>query len=153
MKISDTVVGAGFVAAGALIVAATLNYPTLEQGHPGPSLFPRILGTVMAVFGGLVCVQGLRNRDETQAVHWAGLHRNAAFINALVVLVGSAVFILFVERLGFLVTGTLLMFGVMWRIKVPPIRAFLIAIIFNNLVYLLFAKVMRVPLPLGLLWW
>jgi putative tricarboxylic transport membrane protein len=153
MKISDTVVGAGFVAAGALIVAATLNYPTLEQGHPGPSLFPRILGTLMAVFGGLVSVQGLRTGDETQAVHWAGLHRNPAFVNALAVLVGSTLFILFVERLGYLVMGSLLMFGIMWRIKVPVARAFLIAVLFNNVVYLLFAKVMRVPLPLGLLWW
>ena len=33
MKISDTVVGAGFVTAGALIIAGTMNYPILDGGH------------------------------------------------------------------------------------------------------------------------
>ena len=58
MKISDTVVGAGFVAAGALIVVGTLNYPPLEGGHPGPSLFPRILGALMAALGAGLAVRG-----------------------------------------------------------------------------------------------
>lgn len=105
MKISDTVVGAGFVTAGALIIAGTLNYPTLDAGHPGPSLFPRILGGLMAVFGGLVSVQGLRNRDTTEDVEWLLLYKNTAFINAMFVLVGVLAYILFVEKLGFLVMG------------------------------------------------
>ena len=49
MKISDTVVGVGFVGAGASIVVGTLNYPPLDGGHPGPALLPRLLGTLRAV--------------------------------------------------------------------------------------------------------
>ena len=153
MKISDTVVGAGFVAAGALIIAGTVNYPTLEAGHPGPSLFPRILGGLMAVFGGLVSVQGLRNRDATEDVDWVRLHRNPAFINAMFVLAGVLAYILFVDKLGFLVTGALLLFVVMWRLKVPILQAFIVAVVFNAVVHFLFAKIMRVPLPMGMLWW
>jgi putative tricarboxylic transport membrane protein len=153
MKISDTIVGAGFVAAGALIIAGTLNYPSLDGGHPGPALFPRILGTLMAAFGGLVSLQGLRARDETQDVHWAGLYRNAGFVNALFVLAGVLAYILLAERLGYLIMGSLIMFAIMARIRVPLLRALVIAVVFNNLVYLLFAKIMRVPLPLGLVWW
>src|SRR3989304_5601218 len=98
MKISDTVVGAGvvagggrtftrwlahptlgvggpgFVAVGALIFTGTLNYPTLEAGHPGPSLFPRLLAGLMAVFGGFLSVQGIRARDVTDEVAWLRLH-------------------------------------------------------------------------------
>jgi len=147
MKISDTVLGAGFVAAGALIIAGTLHYPTLDGGHPGPALFPRILGALMAGFGGLVSLTGLRARDETAGVGWTELHRNPGFVNALFVLGGVA------ERLGYLIMGSLIMFVIMWRIRVPVLRALVIAVAFNNLVYLLFAKVMRVPLPLGLVWW
>lgn len=153
MKISDTIVGAGFVAAGALIIAGTLNYPSLDGGHPGPALFPRILGTLMAAFGGLVGLQGLRARDESEDVHWAGLYRNTGFVNALFVLAGVLAYILLAERLGYLIMGSLIMFVIMWRIQVPALRALVIAVVFNNLVYLLFAKVMRVPLPLGLVWW
>ncbi|MBI2000670.1 MAG: tripartite tricarboxylate transporter TctB family protein [candidate division NC10 bacterium] len=153
MKISDTVVGAGFVAAGALIFAGTLNYPTLEAGHPGPSLFPRILGGLMAVFGGLVSLLGLRARDVTDEVAWLRLHKNPAFINALVVLAGVLAYIFLVEHLGFLIMGALVIFTLMWRLQVRPVKAAVVAIVFNTLVHFLFAKVLRVPLPLGILWW
>ena len=153
MKFSDTVVGVGFVAAGALIIAGTLNYPSLEGGHPGPSLFPRLLGGLMALFGGLVSVKGARARDATEDVDWLRLHRNPSFINAMFVLAGVVGYILFVEKLGFLVAGALLLFGIMWRLKVPVVKALIVAVVFNSIVHFLFAKIMRVPLPLGILWW
>lgn len=153
MKISDTLVGAGFVGAGALIVAGTLHYPTLEGGHPGPSLFPRIVGTLMAAFGLLVAAQGVRARDVTEEVAWRRLHRSAGFVNALFVLGGALAYLLLVERLGFLVMGALVIFVLMWRLEVRPLRALVVAIAFNTLVHFLFAKILRVPLPLGILWW
>lgn len=153
MKISDTVVGAGFVVAGALIVAGTLQYPTQEGGHPGPALFPRILGTLMAALGLGLAAVGARARDATQAIAWGQLHRNTGLLNALFVLGGVLAYLLLVERLGFLITGTLLLFLLMWRLRVPPLRALVVAVAFNATVYVLFVKVLRVPLPLGLLWW
>jgi len=153
MKISDTMVGAGFVAAGALIIAGTIHYPTLDGAHPGPSLFPRILGGLMVAFGGLVSVKGLRAGDVSEDVAWLLLYKNAAFINAMFVLAGVLAYIVFVERLGFLIMGALLLFGIMWRLKVSPVKALIVAVVFNTIVHFLFAKIMRVPLPMGLLWW
>ena len=146
MKISDTVVGVGFVGAGALIVVGTLNYPPLDGGHPGPALFPRILGAALAV-------QGARARDATQAVEWRRLHHNVGLVNALLALGGVLAYLGLVEWLGFLITGTLLLFVMMWRLRVPPLRALVVAIAFITIVHFLFVKVLRVPLPLGLLWW
>lgn len=153
MKISDTVVGAGFVAAGALIFTATLTYPTLEGGHPGPALFPRILATLMIAFGGLLSLRGLWARDASDTVAWRSLHRNPGFLNALVVLAGVLAYILLVERLGFLLMGAAVLLGIMWRLKVPFPKAFLVAAVFTTIVHFLFAKILRVPLALGLLWW
>jgi putative tricarboxylic transport membrane protein len=153
MKISDTVVGAGFVFAGALIIAGTAGYPSLDGGHPGPSLFPRILGALMAAFGGLVSVKGLRSQDASEDVDLLHLYRNPSFINAMFVLAGVTAYILFVEKLGFLLMGALLLFVVMWRLKVHPLKALIVAVVFNTVVDFLFAKIMRVPLALGLLWW
>jgi putative tricarboxylic transport membrane protein len=153
MKISDTVVGAGFVAAGALIFSGTLGYPTLEAGHPGPSLFPRLLGALMTVLGAMLSVQGFRARDVTDEVAWLQLHRNPSFINAMVILVGVLAYIFLVERVGFLLMGALVIFVIMWRLQVRLLTAAVVAVIFNSIVYFLFAKIMRVPLSLGLLWW
>lgn len=153
MKISDTVVGAGFVAAGALIVAGTLSYPTLDASYPGPSLFPRLIGGLMAAFGGLVAFQGLRARDATDEVAWRGLHRNVGFVNAVFVLAGVLAYILLVERLGFLIMGAVVIFVLMWRLEVRLLQALVVAVAFNTAVHFLFAKILRVPLPLGILWW
>lgn len=49
MKISNAVVGASFVVAGAVVYAATLGYPSLNDGHPGPAVFPRILTVSLAL--------------------------------------------------------------------------------------------------------
>ena len=152
MKISDTAVGAGFAVAGALIFTGTLGYPTLEAGHPGPSLFPRLLAGLMAIFGGVVSVQGLRARDVTDEVAWLRLHRNPGFINAMVILAGVLAYIFLVERVGFLLMGALIIFVIMWRLQVRLLTAAVVAIAFNTLVYFLFAKILRVPLSLGLLW-
>ena len=113
MKISDTVVGAGFVAAGALIFTATLTYPSLEGGHPGPALFPRLLAWLMAGFGGFLSLKGLRARDVSDAVAWRSLHRNPGFLNALVVLGGVLAYVLLVERVGFLLMGAAVLFVIM----------------------------------------
>ena len=153
MKINDTIVGAGFVVAGALIIVGTLNYPSLDAGHPGPSLFPRLLGGLMAVFGGLVGVGGLRARDATEEVAWLRLYRNSAFINAVFVLGAVVTYIVMVGRIGFLLMGTLILSVLMWRLRVRPLTALVVAIVFTNFVYLLFAKILRVPLPGGILWW
>lgn len=107
----------------------------------------------MVAFGGLVSVKGVRARDATEDVDLLHLHRNPSFINAMFILAGVTAYILFVERLGFLITGALLLFVVMWRLKVSPAKALVVAVVFNSLVHFLFVKIMRVPLPLGMLWW
>jgi len=107
----------------------------------------------MAAFGLLVAVQGFRARDVTEAVAWRRLHRSAGFVNALFVLGGVLAYLLLVERLGFLIMGAVVIFVLMWRLEVRPLRALVVAIVFNTLVHFLFAKILRVPLPLGILWW
>jgi putative tricarboxylic transport membrane protein len=152
VKISDTVVGAGFVAAGAAIVAGTAGFPTLEGGHPGPSLFPRLVGGLMALFGATLALQGFRARDVGEPARWRERLRSAGFVNALFVLGGVLAYIGLADRLGFLVMGALVLFVLMWRLAVGPLKALVVAIAFNTLVYVLFVKLLRVPLPLGVVW-
>lgn len=153
MKVSDTGVGAGFALAGAAVFAATLHYPTLDGGHPGPSLFPRILATLMVAFGGALAYQGARARDTGDRVEWAALHRTAGFVNALFVLGGVVAYILVVDRLGFLITGAALLFVLMWRLGVRPLTSLAVALAINGFVHLVFARLLKVPLPVGLLGW
>lgn len=153
MKLSDTVVGAGFVLAGAAIFAATASYPLLDEGHPGPALFPRIVGVLMAGFGAVLAAHGIRGRDASDVVVWGQLHRSTGFVNALFVLGGVLAFIVLVEWAGFLLITTLVLAVLMWRLRVRLRSAAPLAALFAVLMYALFGKLLRVPLPLGLIWW
>jgi putative tricarboxylic transport membrane protein len=153
VRLSDTVVGAGFAAAGALIVTATLGYPTLDGGHPGPALFPRLVGGLMALGGGALAVRGVRARDAGEQVEWRALHRTAGFVNAACVLAAVTAYVLLADRVGFLLMGAAVVTVLMWRLGVRLWKAALVGVLFTVAVHFLFAKVLRVPLPPGLLWW
>lgn len=154
MKTSDTMVGAGFVAAGALIFTATLNYPTLEGGHPGPSLFPRILAALMVGFGTSLAapaVLALRKKPSNATQAPPGLGPRGV-VNALLVFTAIVVFMLVSPVLGFLLTTAAILLGLMSWLGTPVLRAALAAVGLTLFVYVIFGKVLRVPLPLGLLW-
>jgi putative tricarboxylic transport membrane protein len=154
MKISDTVVGVGFVGAGAAIFAATLGFPRLDGGSPGPALFPRVLAVLMIGFGAsLAFPAALRrqtNPPDTTPVP-AGPHPGGV-INALLVFAAIIAFMLVSPVLGFLLTTAAILLGLMWWLGTPLFRAVPAAIGLTLFVYVTFGKVLRVPLPLGVLW-
>jgi putative tricarboxylic transport membrane protein len=153
MKISDTLLGAGFAGAGALVFAGTLTYPPMEGGQPGPALFPRIIAVLLIGSGARLAWEGVRSRDRTEAVAWRRLRHNPAFVSALFVVAAVVGYVVLADDLGFLLTAAGLMFALMWRLAVPPLTAVAVAVTFTLTVHLLFAKLLRVPLPTGLLWW
>jgi hypothetical protein len=149
MKISDTVVGVGFVGAGALIVAGTLNYPPLDAGHPGPALFPRILGTLMAALGAALAVQGARARDATQ-VSGGGCAATSA--SSTLFVLGSVLGCLdLVEWLGVSLTGTPPLPHDVAPPGAPPGAGGGDRVHHDRALPV--REGTRVPLPLGLLWW
>ena len=61
MGSKDYIGGGIFIALGILIFSTTFSYPILDGGHPGPSLFPRVLAILFIFFGGIVVLQGWRS--------------------------------------------------------------------------------------------
>ena len=154
MRIHDGIIGAGFTLAGAAIFARTLAYPRLEGGAPGPALFPQVLAVLMVGFG--VClvvpaVSGLRRQSAEEAPTDPG-PGSGGIVNALLVFVAIIVFMLVSPPVGFLLPPAALLLGLMWWLGTPVVRAALAAAGLTLFVYVIFGKVLRVPLPLGLLW-
>lgn len=154
MRLGETAVGAGFVVAGALIVGATLSFPPGEPGQPGPALFPRLVGGLMAGFGALLAWQGARGRPEAVARGaWRPTLRSPGVRHALAVVGAVLLYIVVADRLGFLPTAALILLGLMAQLGVRPRVAVPVAVGFSLFVYALFAKLLRVPLPPGPLGW
>ena len=74
------------------------------------------------------------------------------FNPALVILLISG-FIVFANKLGFLLTGFAVLFLLMMKLKVSLFKRSLVSIALVCFVYFMFAKVLRVPLPKGLWGW
>ena len=136
------IIGTQFLACGEKSAEAPADPVELEKSDP------RVAELLVPCVNG-----GFYDRDTSDVVVWRQLHRNTGFVNALFVLAGVLAFIVLVEWTGFLLITTLVLAVLMWRLRVRLVGAVPIAALFAVLMYALFAKLLRVPLPLGLVWW
>ena len=151
---SDRISGGIFTALGIFIFVLTLQFPSLDAGHPGPSLFPRILAVLFIFFGGIVLLQGWKDRNGAEEASPAEeIPASRSYLNPLFVLILIGAYMVFSNWLGFLVTSVLLLFLMMIKLRVTFFRSIVIAILVTLFVNLMFAKILRVPLPPGLLGW
>ena len=155
MKLHDALWGAlllGF--AGALYWHAS-GFPAMSGQQVGPGALPRLLAVGLGVCGALLLVQGLRRRVRggTQAwlkwPRWLGAPRQLAGFVVLVAV--NLLYLLTVERLGFIVVGSVYLAALMLVLRVRPLRALIIAVVMTLLIHGAFYKLLKVPLPWGVL--
>jgi putative tricarboxylic transport membrane protein len=155
MRKSDLIGGGIFTALGIFIFVLTLQFPSLDGGHPGPSLFPRILALLFIIFGGTVLLQGWRGvgngSEEAPPAEEIPISRN--YSNPLFALILIGAYMVFSDWLGFMITSVLLLFLMMIKLRVTFFRSIVIAILVTLFINLMFAKILRVPLPPGILGW
>lgn len=121
------------------------RYPFGSLGTPGPGFLPVTLGTSFAVLSLVLLIRpGLPPEDVLPP-------DRAAALRIGITIVAITLSILLLDRLGFLVTGTLLMLAMLLFLDRRPIRAVLLAPVSTFLVYAVFKVWLRVPLPAGLL--
>ncbi len=155
----DCIGGGIFAALGVVIWAFTFQFPTLEGGHPGPSLFPRLLATLFILFGAIVFRSGWRTRrpetpspadDKGENIIITGEKNH---FNAVLVILLIGAFIALSGYLGFIIAGGTVLLILMWKLHVKPIKSLIISVAVICFIYFVFAKILRVPLPQGFLWW
>ncbi|MBL8587328.1 MAG: tripartite tricarboxylate transporter TctB family protein [Methylobacteriaceae bacterium] len=152
MRFDDRLAALLFLALGATLIAATLNFPAFPGQKYGPALFPRILGA-----GLIVCALALFVRAQRAAASGAPLLRidpalkDPRRIGGLLLVVGANVFyLLAAERLGFIPTAFLLLLALMAWFGVRPLTNLAVALVMTAAVHWFFGTLMRVPLPRGL---
>jgi putative tricarboxylic transport membrane protein len=142
----ETAAGLLLLALGAYVSATASRFPHLATGYPGPGLFPQVLGVLLAVQGIALVAAGFRGSDPP-SFPWT---RRDLF-NGFLVVLAVGVYVVASPRLGFLVTSTLVLTGLMARLGAGLGRSLLLGPALAGALYLLFGKVLRVPLPPGLL--
>jgi putative tricarboxylic transport membrane protein len=153
MGSKDYVGGGIFIALGIFIMATSFSFPELDGGHPGPSLFPRVLAALFMFFGGVVAWQGRRpvkvEAEELPEEEMPPLNR----FNPILVIFLIATFIAFADTVGFFITGAVLLTILMFRLRVSVLKSVIVSTFLVAFIYTVFSKGLRVPLPIGFLGW
>jgi putative tricarboxylic transport membrane protein len=150
MRLSDRVTGIGLMALGAAAAAFGSRLPGVPGQDVGPSVFPMTVGAGLVLCGAMIAF-GIGHAFEAPEEDegpprpwWYGLR--ALLPPALLVF-----YVLAAEPLGFLVTAAIIIgvsafaLGASWRLALP------LALLAPFAVHAVFAKLLRVPLPDGLI--
>ncbi|MEZ0169353.1 tripartite tricarboxylate transporter TctB family protein [Microvirga sp. TS319] len=125
--------------------------PMIPDTLIGPGLLPSICAFVLAFFGAALCITSMRNwRAGAQTVDNEEDGGGSAFFT-MILLGGLVLVILLIPYFGFIITTSLYGFAVTWAGRAKWWGAALSSVALTLVVDYLFAHVMRVPLPTGIL--
>jgi putative tricarboxylic transport membrane protein len=162
MQLSDRITGAFLVTLGGVAAYAGSRLPPVPGQQVGPAVFPMVIGIGLVICG-LLIAAGVGRHFEEEAEADLAAHSAAEAVTpahagswwrGLMALVPPALLVFYVvavERLGFLVTAAVMVLaaslalGARLRLAVP------LAVVAPPIVHLLFYKLLRVPLPAGLI--
>lgn len=152
MKINDAIFGAVFLLLGLVVLVHVQSFPMIPGQQVGPGLFPGVVAAALAVCGALLIVSGVRNRAEHPWYETADWMRSGRHFVAFVAIVGGvAAYVLLAQAIGFLVMAPILLWIWFTILGVRRATAILAAIIATLVIWYAFYKLLRVPLPWGVL--
>jgi putative tricarboxylic transport membrane protein len=159
MRLPDSVTGSFLVVLGTAAAYGGWLLPPVPGQPVGPNVFPLVIGTGLALCG-LAIVFGIGHSFEEEeelipieegqvkaAVPQSRLYGLRALLPPALLLF----YVVAADRLGFIITAALMVYatstalGAKWKLALP------LAALAPFGIHLIFGKLLRVPLPAGLL--
>lgn len=126
-------------------------FTQMSSRGTGPLVFPGILAVAICVILGCL---GIRKKDPALAPEISHDSVTAKGItNTAFVLLGIVAYLLLSESVGFVLTAGVILFLLLWKLGTRWWMSAFITLLFIPGIYTLFAKLLRVPLPQGILGW
>lgn len=152
MKLNDAIPGLLLLALGGAVLWVIQAYPKIPGQPVGPALFPGLIATGLCACGLLLVLRGWRLRASQPVLTWDDWVRSPRHIAALVLVLASVVlYIAVAGTLGFLPTAVAILLALFLVLRVPSGRAVVIAVVTALVIHFAFYKLLRVPLPWGVL--
>lgn len=152
MKLSDAVFGLLLLALGAAVIATVSSYPTIAAQRVGPALFPALIAIGLMIGGAILLMRGWRARATVPWIHVEPWVRSPRHMAGFIGVIGAVVFYIAAANwLGFVLTSFIIL-AVLFRLfGVALGRSIVIAAIATLVIHFAFYKLLRVPLPWGVL--
>jgi putative tricarboxylic transport membrane protein len=152
MRINDAIIGAILAVLGAVVLVHVQGFPTIPGQQYGPGLFPGTIAAGFLVCGVLLIVSGLRNRAGASWIEFGAWMRSPPHLWAAALVIGGVfAYIVLADVVGFLLLAPILL--VVWFVAlgVRWTTAIVAAVLTTLVIWYAFYKLLRVPLPWGVL--
>jgi putative tricarboxylic transport membrane protein len=148
----DFITGGGVIAFAIFVLAYSASFPAAKGTDLGPSLFPRVIASILLLLGALVLYRAARVRSGAQVQSGEAevdsvITTAAGMRNVLVTIVAVVAYILVVDALGFIPTTIVFLFVLMKTYGLTMLKSILFSCLITGFVYVLFAMLLRVVLP------
>jgi putative tricarboxylic transport membrane protein len=158
MRLPDRVTGLFLVGLGSLSAYGGWLLPPVPGQPVGPNVFPLVIGIGLAACGLMIAFGiGHTFEEEEQIIPFEGTREAAAprgrlyGLRALLPPVLLLFYVLAADRLGFIITAALIVMAIATALGARLKLSIPLAILAPIGVHLIFGKLLRVPLPAGLL--
>jgi putative tricarboxylic transport membrane protein len=152
MRLNDAVFGVLLIVFAIAEIAYTRTFPSLHGQAYGPDLFPIMIGVGFLITGAILTVRGIASRGGQPLLEvgaWADERRNV--VSFALVLLALLFYIAASDWLGFIPTAFIIVLVLLKSFGSGLITAVVIAALTTLGIHALFARVLLVPLPWGLL--
>ncbi|MBL6079078.1 tripartite tricarboxylate transporter TctB family protein [Belnapia sp. T18] len=154
MQLSDRVTGGVLVVLGGLAAWSGSRLPAVPGQDVGPAAFPMLIGSGLVICGALIALGIGRSFEVPEGEMPEDAPATASRFHGLRVLIPPALLLFYMlasEPLGFLLTAGIMVFVVAWALGASMRLAVPLALVAPVFVHLAFYKLLRVPLPDGVL--
>jgi len=156
MRLNDDVWGALLLLFSAVILFHVQSFPKIPGQQVGPALFPGLLAVGLAVCGALLILKGLASRrvrgERAEWIAFADWTRSRRHVVAFALTIGvNILYILAVDKLGFIPLGVIYLSLLFWVYGVGVKWIVPLSIVMTLGIHYAFYKLLKVPLPWGLL--
>ena len=151
MKINDLVLGLLlliFCAAGLLYT--NLTFPVQPDGTPGPSFFPNVLFSLLVICALSLIIKHCLSTVKSPFVAFPSLDIKGV-VSIVVLLFFVLVYIFYSDVIGFIPLSFGTVFFLSLWLKVDWKVCIVSAVITTAVIYIVFVKILLVPLPQGII--
>jgi putative tricarboxylic transport membrane protein len=152
MKFNDAIFGAVLLILGIAVLVHVPSFPQMAGQKVGPALFPGLIAAGLVVCALILIVNGVKQRATSPWVNTGDWTRSRRHIGAFFVTIGAVIaYVVLADKLGFLIIGPLVLLALFLAYGVRPLTAIVVAIVVAFVIHYAFYKLLRVPLPWGVL--
>ncbi|WP_374445413.1 tripartite tricarboxylate transporter TctB family protein [Stella sp.] len=152
MRFHDGIVGLALLVGALALVAYARSLPAMPGQAFGPGFFPTLVGAGLGLTALVLVFRGIAAGRAQRLIEIEPGLRDPRGLAAVAVVLGGVLFyLLAADWLGFLIVAPLVLLALFRSQGVGWLLGVVVAVVATLLVHFAFYKLLRVPLPWGIL--